>query len=236
MTKKSKKILIVFSGGQDSTTCLIHYSNLYKNIYCLTFNYNQLHKSELNSSRFISKYFKVKKHKFIDIKCLSNLFKSSLTDKSISIHNNHPLNSLLPSTFVPGRNILFLTLSSIYAFNHKINSIILGINSVDFSGYPDCKNEFINKINNAIKIGMNYQINFKTPLMYLSKAEIWALSDYWNSTKFIIDHTVTCYKGIKGNGCGKCKSCFIRYEGLNKWKSNPSYYMKTLKEKFDFFN
>ncbi|ALD15406.1 queuosine biosynthesis protein QueC [Buchnera aphidicola (Aphis glycines)] len=236
MNKNKKKILIVFSGGQDSTTCLIHYSHLYKEIYCITFDYDQIHKSEIDSSRFISKYFKVKKHIFIDIKFLKNLAKSSLTDKNISIFSSHQLNPLLPSTFVPGRNILFLTLSSIYAFNNQIDSVVLGVNTVDFSGYPDCRNEFIETMNRVIQIGMDYQINFKVPLMNLSKAEIWSLSHYWNLSEFIFNHTVTCYKGLVGNGCGQCKACCIRRDGFDKWKSNPAYYMKKLKKKFNFYD
>lgn len=231
-----KKILIIFSGGQDSTTCLIHYTNIYKEIYCITFDYNQLHKSEIDSARFISNYFNVKKHIFVDLKCLKNLSISSLTDEKISILDNHPLNSSLPSTFVPGRNILFLTLSSIYAFNHKINSIVLGVNEIDFSGYPDCRNAFLKKMNDVVQIGMNCKINFQSPLINLSKAEIWALSDYWNSTQFILNNTVTCYQGLQGKGCGQCQSCILRNDGFNKWKSNPSYYMKKLKEKFNFDN
>jgi len=229
-----KKILIIFSGGQDSTTCLIHYTNTNKEIYCITFDYNQLNKSEISSARFISNYFNVKKHIFIDVKCLQNISISSLTDKNISVFDTHPLNVFLPSTFVPGRNILFLTLSSIYAFHHKIDSVVLGVNEIDFSGYPDCRKKFLKKMNDVIQIGMNYKIKFKSPLINLSKAEIWALSDYWNSTQFVFQNTVTCYKGIKGQGCGKCKSCIIRNDGFNQWKSNPSYYMKKLKEKFNF--
>lgn len=91
-------------------------------------------------------------------------------------------------------------------------------------------------MNNVIQTGMNCKINFKSPLMDLSKAEIWALSDYWNSTQFVFDNTTTCYKGIKGKGCGQCQSCIIRNDGFNKWKSNPSYYMKRLKKKFNFFD
>lgn len=236
MKNNTKKILIVFSGGQDSTTCLIHYANLYKEIYCITFDYDQLHKSEINSARFISRYFKVKKHIFIDIKYLKDLFKSSLTNKHISLFHHHSLNPLLPSTFVPGRNILFLTLSSIYAFNNQIDSVVLGVNTIDFSGYPDCRDEFIKTMNRAIQIGMDCQINFKVPLMNLSKAEIWSLSHYWDSSDIIVNHTVTCYQGVIGNGCGQCQACIIRYEGFNKWKSNPSYYMKKIKEKFNLCN
>ncbi|QFQ32285.1 7-cyano-7-deazaguanine synthase QueC [Buchnera aphidicola] len=236
MNKNTKKILIVFSGGQDSTTCLIHYAHLYKEIYCITFDYDQIHKSEINSSRFISQYFKVKKHIFVDIKFLKNLSKSSLIDKNISIFNNHQLNSLLPSTFVPGRNILFLTLSSIYAFNNKIDSVVLGVNTIDFSGYPDCRNEFIKTMNRVVQIGMDCQINFKVPLMNLNKAEIWSLSDYWNLSEFVLRHTVTCYQGLIGNGCGQCQACVIRREGFDKWKSNPEYYMTQLKEKFNFYD
>ncbi|CAL4325494.1 7-cyano-7-deazaguanine synthase QueC [Buchnera aphidicola] len=231
-----KKVLIVFSGGQDSTTCLIHYSNIYEEVHCITFDYNQLHKSEIDSSRFIAKHFQVKKHVFIDIKSLQDLSISSLTDKNISILDSHPLNISLPSTFVPGRNILFLTLSSIYAFNNQINLVVLGANEIDFSGYPDCRDIFIKKMNDVIKIGMNCEIFFKSPLINLNKAEIWALSDYWNSVNFIFNNTVTCYQGIKGIGCRQCQACIIRNNGFNQWKSNPDFYMKTLKEKFNFYN
>lgn len=231
-----KKVLIVFSGGQDSTTCLIHYSHLYEEVHCITFDYNQLHKSEIDSSRLIAEHFQVKKHVFIDINFLQDLSISSLTNNNISIFDHHPLNFSLPSTFVPGRNILFLTLSSIYAFNNQINLIILGANEIDFSGYPDCRDIFIKKMNDVIKIGMNNNICIKSPLINLNKAEIWALSDYWNSVQFVFDNTVTCYQGIKGIGCSQCQSCIIRNNGFNQWKSNPNYHMKTLKEKFNFFD
>lgn len=231
-----KKVLIVFSGGQDSTTCLIHYSNICSEIYCITFDYDQLHKYEINSAYFISKYFQVKKHILVDTKFLKSISESSLINKNLSIHHRHPLNNTLPSTFIPGRNILFLTLSSIYAFNENIDTVVLGVNQVDFSGYPDCRNDFIKQMNHSIEIGMQYKITFKTPLMNLNKAEIWALSDYWNSIQFVQKYTVTCYKGIKGKGCNQCHSCILRNNGFKKWKSNPSYYMKKLKEKFSFID
>lgn len=230
-----KKVLVILSGGQDSTTCLIHYTNVCKEVYCITFDYNQLHKSEIDSSRFSSKKLGVKRHIILDIKYLNNISISSLTSKNISINNHHPLNPNFPSTFVPGRNILFLTLSSIFAYSHKIDSIVLGVNEIDFSGYPDCRNEFVKIMNNAVQVGMNCKINFKTPLINLNKAEIWALSDYWNSTDLILHNTVTCYNGIKGQGCSQCQACIIRKHGFDKWQSNRSYYMEKIKRKIKLF-
>lgn len=226
-----KKILLVFSGGQDSTTCLIHYTRIYKEIHCITFDYKQLHKTEIEASLLISKKLGIKNHVVLDVKSLQDISMSSLINKNILISSIHPLNSFLPSTFVPGRNILFLTLSSIYAYTHEINDIVLGVNEVDFSGYPDCTSNFIKQMNNVIKIGMNCNINFITPLINLNKSEIWALSDYWNAIDIILNDTVTCYNGIRGKGCKKCRSCIIRNKGFDEWKLNPSYHISTLKKK-----
>ncbi|QCI20605.1 7-cyano-7-deazaguanine synthase QueC [Buchnera aphidicola (Brachycaudus cardui)] len=226
-----KKVLVIFSGGQDSTTCLIHYTHICKEIHCITFDYNQLHQTEIESSLLISKKLGIKNHIVLDIKYLQDISISSLINKNILMHNAHPLNSSLPSTFVPGRNILFLNLSSIYAYTHQINYIILGVNEVDFSGYPDCTNNFIRQINKVIKTGMTCNINFITPLINLSKPEIWALSDYWDAMDIILNDTVTCYNGIKGKGCKKCQACIIRKKGLEEWKLNPLFYMNSLKKK-----
>ncbi|CAL4326534.1 7-cyano-7-deazaguanine synthase QueC [Buchnera aphidicola] len=226
-----KKILVVFSGGQDSTTCLIHYTHICEEVHCITFDYEQLHKTEIESSLLISKKLGITNHVVLDIKYLQDISISSLMNKNISINSMHPLNSFLPSTFVPGRNILFLILSSIYAYTHNINNIALGVNEVDFSGYPDCTESFIKKINKVVRIGINCNINFITPLINLNKSEIWALSDYWNAVDIILNDTVTCYNGIQGQGCKKCRSCIIRKKGFDTWKLNPSYYMETLKKK-----
>jgi 7-cyano-7-deazaguanine synthase len=228
-----KKALVIFSGGQDSTTCLIHYTHIYKEVHCITFDYDQLHKSEIDSALSISKKLGIKNHIVLDVKYLKDISTSSLTGNKILINRNHPLDTFLPSTFVPGRNILFLTLSSIYAYNHKINSIVLGVNQIDFSGYPDCRHEFIKIMNNTIKIGMSCNIVFKTPLMNLNKAEIWALSDYWNATDIILNDTVTCYNGILGKGCLECQACIFRKKGFDKWHLNRSYYMQSIKIKMN---
>ncbi|ANZ22667.1 7-cyano-7-deazaguanine synthase [Buchnera aphidicola (Diuraphis noxia)] len=226
-----KKALMILSGGQDSTTCLAYYTRIYQEIHCITFDYNQLHKSEINAALIIAKKLGIKHHNILNLKFLQKISISSLTNKEISVYNNHPLDNSFPSTFVPGRNILFLTLSSIYAYTNKITSVILGVNEIDFSGYPDCKNEFIKSMNHVIRIGMNYNISFMTPLINLNKSEIWALSDYCNIIDVILTDTVTCYNGIKGRGCSKCQACIIRKKGFDKWKENNSYYMKSMKEK-----
>ncbi len=226
-----KKTLVVLSGGQDSTTCLVHYTRIYKEVHCITFNYNQIHKSEINAALFISKKLGIQKHLVLDVKCLQDISISSLINSDIEINSPHPLDSVLPSTFIPGRNILFLILSSIYAYKNKINSIVLGVNEVDFSGYPDCRYAFIQAMNNVIQVGMSCNINFQTPLINLNKAEIWALSDYWNATDIILNYTVTCYNGVIGQGCSKCQACILRKKGFDKWKLNRAYYMSNIKRK-----
>ncbi|QCI21759.1 7-cyano-7-deazaguanine synthase QueC [Buchnera aphidicola (Hyadaphis tataricae)] len=229
--KINEKVLIVFSGGQDSTTCLAYYIYQCKHISCITFNYNQLHQSEIQASRIILEKLGIKNHLILDMKYLQNLSISSLTNQSVALDKNHPIDNLLPSTFVPGRNILFLTLSSIYAYSHDINSIVLGVNEIDFSGYPDCRYEFIKNMNHVIKIGMCCHIDFEIPIMHLNKSEIWALSDYCNVLDIILNDTVTCYQGIKGSGCSKCQACIIRKKGFDKWNSNRFYYMHKMKQK-----
>lgn len=132
---------------------------------------------------------------------------------------------------MPGRNILFLILSSIYAYNNDIQDIILGVNQIDFSGYPDCRSNFIKSINNSIRLGIGYPFLLKTPLINLNKSEIWALSDFYNQTSLIIHHTLTCYFGVKGIGCHKCKACQIRNIGYKKWKLNKKFFMQSLRSK-----
>lgn len=109
--------------------------------------------------------------------------------------------SELPNTFVPGRNILFLTLAAIYAYQVQAEVVITGVCETDFSGYPDCRDEFVKALNQAICLGIAKAIRFETPLMWLNKAETWALADYYHSFEFIQNKTLTCYNGIIGDGC-----------------------------------
>ncbi|UVM50029.1 7-cyano-7-deazaguanine synthase QueC [Pseudomonas sp. B21-015] len=227
----NNKAVIVFSGGQDSTTCLIHALQTYDEIHCITFDYGQRHRAEIEVAQQLSAKLGVTVHKVLDVSLLNELAISSLTRDNIPVPTTASSGESLPNTFVPGRNILFLTLASIYAYQVGATTVITGVCETDFSGYPDCRDEFIKAINNAVELGMDYKLRIETPLMWLNKSEIWALADHHGKFELIRHHTLTCYNGIKGSGCGDCDACNLRAEGFNEYFKNKSTMMKSLKEK-----
>ncbi|MBV7478520.1 7-cyano-7-deazaguanine synthase QueC [Pseudomonas sp. PDM31] len=229
----TKKAVIVFSGGQDSTTCLIHALPLYDEIHCITFDYGQRHRAEIEVAQQLSKKLGVKAHKILDISLLNELAISSLTRDNIPVPSTSNPGENLPSTFVPGRNILFLTLASIYAYQVQAHTVITGVCETDYSGYPDCRHEFVKALNNAIALGMEHKLHLETPLMWLNKAETWALADHHQKLDLIRDQTLTCYNGIKGPGCSNCAACNLREKGLNSYLENKLETMKNLKSKIN---
>ncbi|WHS63335.1 7-cyano-7-deazaguanine synthase QueC [Pseudomonas sp. G2-4] len=227
----TKKAVIVFSGGQDSTTCLIHALPLYDEIHCITFDYGQRHRGEIEVAKQLCKKLGVAAHKILDASLLNELAVSSLTRDNIPVPSIDGTASGLPNTFVPGRNILFLTLASIYAYQVGAQTIVTGVCETDFSGYPDCRDEFVKAINKAINLGMDYPLQIETPLMWLNKAESWALADYHQKLELIKQHTLTCYNGITGSGCGDCDACDLRAKGLKHYIENQTKIMSGLKTK-----
>jgi 7-cyano-7-deazaguanine synthase len=225
----TRKAVIVFSGGQDSTTCLIHALPMYDEIHCITFDYGQRHRAEIEVAQQLSKQLGVKVHKVLDTSLLSELAISSLTRDHIPIARS--TGNGVPDTFVPGRNILFLTLASIYAYQVGAEAVITGVCETDFSGYPDCRDEFVKSLNKAIHLGMDYKIRIETPLMWLNKAETWALADYHKQLDLIRCHTLTCYNGIVGSGCGDCDACALRAKGLSEFLGNRAEVCNSLKIK-----
>jgi 7-cyano-7-deazaguanine synthase len=227
----NNKAVIVFSGGQDSTTCLIHALPIYDEIHCITFDYGQRHRAEIEVAQQLSKKLGVIVHKVLDTSLLNELAISSLTRDNIPVPTTNSSGDGLPNTFVPGRNILFLTLASIYAYQVGAKTVITGVCETDFSGYPDCRDEFVKALNNAIELGMDYKLRIETPLMWLNKAETWALADYHKQLDLIRHHTLSCYNGIKGSGCANCDACNLRAKGLNEFLGNRTEIMNNLKIK-----
>ncbi|MXP56250.1 7-cyano-7-deazaguanine synthase QueC [Pantoea sp. Mhis] len=225
------KAIVLFSGGQDSTTCLIKACQLYDEIHCITFDYGQRHKKEIEISIEIIKKLKIQVHKIINIHLLNELTISSLTRYNIPVPIYDKNINSLPNTFVPGRNILFLTLAAIYAYQVESEIIISGICETDSSGYPDCSNNFIKTLHKTICLGMSTNIQLKTPLMLLNKAEIWALADYFDQLSLIRTETLTCYNGVKGDGCKKCAACYLRAKGLAQYQANSYEIMMQMKQK-----
>ncbi|PVJ38866.1 7-cyano-7-deazaguanine synthase QueC, partial [Salmonella enterica subsp. enterica serovar Senftenberg] len=172
-----KRAVVVFSGGQDSTTCLAQARHQYDEVHCVTFDYGQRHRAEIDVARALALKLGARAHKVLDVTLLNELAVSSLTRDSIPVPDYEPNADGIPNTFVPGRNILFLTLAAIYAYQVKAEAVITGVCETDFSGYPDCRDEFVKALNHAVNLGMAKDIRFETPLMWIDKAETWALAD-----------------------------------------------------------
>lgn len=226
-----KRAVVVFSGGQDSTTCLIQALTLYDEVHCVTFDYGQRHRAEIDIARTLAHELGARAHKVIDARLLNDLAASSLTRDNIPLPRYDDATEALPSTFVPGRNILFLTLASIYAYQVGAQTVITGVCETDFSGYPDCRDEFVKALNQAVNLGMARDIRFVTPLMWLNKAETWALADYYHQLDKVRHETLTCYNGIKGEGCGECAACHLRARGLAEYLLHPQEVSAAMKRK-----
>ncbi|ENU1226879.1 MULTISPECIES: 7-cyano-7-deazaguanine synthase QueC [Providencia] len=227
-----KRAVVVFSGGQDSTTCLIQALQNYDEVHCVTFDYGQRHRFEIEVAQKLSVSLGATAHKVLDVTLLNELAISSLTRDNIPVPGfTESESSGLPSTFVPGRNILFLTLAAIYAYQVQAEAVITGVCETDFSGYPDCRDEFVKALNHAVDLGLAKNIRFETPLMWLNKAQTWALADSYGHLETIRQQTLTCYNGIQGDGCGECAACHLRSRGLAEYLNDKETIMQSLKQK-----
>ncbi|MGL6313920.1 7-cyano-7-deazaguanine synthase QueC [Vibrio sp. WXL103] len=225
-----KKAVVVFSGGQDSTTCLVQALKQYDEVHAITFDYGQRHKLEIEVAEKLAQSLGVAAHKVMDVGLLNELAISSLTRDDIPVSHELQDNGL-PNSFVPGRNILFLTLAGIYAYQIGADSVITGVCETDFSGYPDCRDEFVKSMNQALVKGMDRQLEIVTPLMWLNKAQTWALADKYAALDLVREQTLTCYNGIIGDGCGDCPACHLRREGLDEYLDNRASVMAELEAK-----
>ncbi|EIC82343.1 7-cyano-7-deazaguanine synthase QueC [Serratia sp. M24T3] len=227
-----KRAVVVFSGGQDSTTCLVQALTQYDEVHCITFDYGQRHRAEIDIAQKLSLELGAKAHKVLDVGLLNELAVSSLTRDNIPVPQfGENEENGLPSTFVPGRNILFLTLAAIYAYQVQAEALITGVCETDFSGYPDCRDEFVKALNHAVTLGIARDIRFETPLMWLNKAETWALADYYGKLPLVRNQTLTCYNGIAGDGCGECAACHLRAKGLEEYQQAPEAVSASMKQK-----
>lgn len=122
-----------------------------------------------------------------------------------------------PNTFVPGRNLFFMSIAAVYARERNIRHLVTGVSQTDFSGYPDCRDSFIRSLNVTLNLAMDEQFVIHTPLMWIDKCETWALADQLGVLDLVRHETLTCYNGIKGQGCGHCPACQLRNEGLKQY-------------------
>ncbi|MDA3978728.1 7-cyano-7-deazaguanine synthase QueC [Gallibacterium sp. AGMB14963] len=211
---QNKKAVVIFSGGQDSTTCLLQALQTYgkDNVETITFQYGQRHHIELEKARWIANDLGVKQT-IIDTSVITAITHNALLDAEQTISQKQ---GELPNTFVDGRNALFLLYAAIYAKSQGISDIITGVCETDFSGYPDCRDIFIKSMNVTLNLAMDYQFNLITPLMWLTKKETWALADQLGKLDYVLQHTHTCYEGVEG-GCHHCPSCLLREKGLKEY-------------------
>ena len=232
--------LVVFSGGQDSTTCLWWAKKHFSEVSALSFVYGQKHLSEIGCARAIADKAGVPLE-IMEIPVIGRLGKNSLTDTSVPMDEGSVLTGSGPipmgsgpipmdggsvpmdggvhdsSVFVPGRNLFFLSVAAVKARELGINHIVTGVSQTDFSGYPDCRDTFIKSLNVTLNLAMDAQFVIHTPLMWLDKAETWKMADELGIFDIVRNETVTCYNGIPGDGCGHCPSCRLRREGLEKY-------------------
>lgn len=214
-TFKSEKALVVFSGGQDSTTCLYWALEHFSQVHTITFGYGQKHSLEIECAKEIANRAGVD-FRYMDMSFIGSLGSNSLTDTSIKMDDSKPEGSF-PNTFVPGRNLFFLSTAAVYARENGIRHIITGVSQTDFSGYPDCRDSFIRSLNVTLNLAMDSQFIIHTPLMWLDKAQTWEMADRLGVLDLVRNDTLTCYNGIKGDGCGHCPSCKLRRDGLEKY-------------------
>jgi 7-cyano-7-deazaguanine synthase len=219
--------LVLFSGGQDSTTCLAYALSRYERVETLAFDYRQRHSVELtarlNVLRELRQQFpqwaaKLGEDHLLDLAVLGEVSETSLTrDTEIAMQS-----SGLPNTFVPGRNLLFLTLAAALAYRRGLQVIVTGVCETDFSGYPDCRDDTMKAMQVALSLGMEKRFLIETPLMWIDKAATWQLAADLGGgalVQLILEHTHTCYLGERtqrhawGYGCGTCPACELRARG-----------------------
>lgn len=236
--------LVLFSGGQDSTTCLAHALARYARVETIGFDYGQRHRVELAQrlvvlrelrARFPAWAARLGEDHLLDLAVLGQVSETALTrDTAIAMQAGG-----LPNTFVPGRNLLFLTLAAALAYRRGHSVIVTGVCETDFSGYPDCRDDTMKALQVALSLGMDQRFLIDTPLMWLDKAATWQLAHALGQaadphgggpalTTLIAEHTHTCYLGERrqrhpwGWGCGQCPACELRASGWARWRSAPA--------------
>ena len=227
------KALVVFSGGQDSSTCLYYALKNYDYVWTIGFNYGQRHDVELQCRKdFLAALKesepelckKLGEDRVADMLSFKDLTNSALTKDNGDYVLNEKNN--LPTSFVPGRNLIFLCYASSYAYSIGADTIISGVGQADYSGYPDCRESTLDALETAVNLGMESSLKFLSPLMELSKAQTFKLAYDLGGKAFldmIVEKTHTCYEGNRkvlhewGYGCGKCPSCLLRKKGFEEF-------------------
>ena len=226
--------LVLFSGGQDSTTCLAQALSRYERVETVAFDYGQRHHVELQArlkvlealrQQFPAWATRMGEDHLLDLAVLGQVSETSLTrDMAFKMES-----SGLPNTFVPGRNLLFLTLAAALAYRRGLDVLVTGVCETDYSGYPDCRDDTMKAMQLALSLGMDKRLLIETPLMWLDKAQTWALAESLGGAALvdvIVEHSHSCYLGDRehrhawGWGCGSCPACELRARGWQRYSGS----------------
>ncbi|WP_168074399.1 7-cyano-7-deazaguanine synthase QueC [Caulobacter sp. SSI4214] len=228
---ESQAALVLFSGGQDSSVCLAWALERYGRVETVGFDYGQRHAIEMEARQTVRREIAARFPRWaerlgedhvLDIKSFGAVAQSALTaDRAIEMTERG-----LPSTFVPGRNLVFLIYAAALADRRGIDALVGGMCETDFSGYPDCRRDTLDAMQGALNLGMDRNFRVETPLMWLTKAQTWALSKSLGGedlVRLIVEESHTCYQGERGelhpwgHGCGTCPACELREKGYAEW-------------------
>nr|WP_315483584.1 7-cyano-7-deazaguanine synthase QueC [uncultured Undibacterium sp.] len=231
MTIENQRALVLFSGGQDSTTCLAWALSRYQHVETIGFDYGQRHAIELTMRpQLLQKIrglsadwdHRLGEDHLLDLSLISQLSQTAMTENiAIQMQENG-----LPNTFVPGRNLMFMLVAATLAYRRQLGVLVGGMCETDFSGYPDCRDDSLKALQVAINLGMASRLNIETPLMWIDKAESWRLAERLGGKDLVdlIRHdTHTCYLGERGqmhawgHGCGTCPACELRAKGYQEF-------------------
>ena len=234
--------LVLFSGGQDSTTCLADALTRFDRVETLAFDYGQRHRVELQARlqvrsalrhEFPAWSHRLGEDHLLDASVLGQVSDTALTrDTAIAMQSNG-----LPNTFVPGRNLFFLTLAAALAYRRGLSVIVTGVCETDYSGYPDCRDDTMKAMQVALTLGLDQRLRIDTPLMWLDKAQTWQMAYALGQSQdpaqggqrlvdLIVEHSHTCYQGDRshrhewGYGCGECPACKLRAAGYISWSES----------------
>jgi 7-cyano-7-deazaguanine synthase len=228
--------LVLFSGGQDSTACLAWALDRYARVETIGFDYGQRHRIELDCRLTVRRELaaavprwaaRLGDDHLLDLQLLGQISDTALTsDRAITFASNG-----LPNTFVPGRNLLFFTFAAALAYRRGASVLVGGMCETDYSGYPDCRDNTLKAMQVALSLGLDTPMVVETPLMWLNKAQTWALTHTLGGdalNDLIVEHTHTCYLGERGvrqawgHGCGQCPACQLRRTGFEAWRAGEA--------------
>lgn len=220
MDKPEAKAVVVLSGGQDSAICLALAAKRHgaENVAAITFRYGQRHALETKFARGLARHFGISRHKVLTLGFYRQLTTNALMDHARKIERRN--GSTCPTTVVEGRNAFFLLAAAVWAKTLGATEVFTGVSEADYSGYPDCREAFVRSQQRTIRLALDYPIRIVAPFLHKTKAQEWALADRLGIFELVRDHTLTCYNGIPGSGCGQCPACKLRNAGLAEYLSS----------------